>query len=345
MPRYRKIDVRIWNDAKFRELDNLAKLVFFLLLTHPNMSLIGTLRGSKESLAYEIGVTPDAMAHAMTDVISHGMAHVDEMGLIFIPNFLKYNPPTSPQSLKNWDDIIENLPECDLKNEVCDHVLKFVNENLSTQMREKLNPRFFELVKNQSDSDQVDAIAYGIAYGIQDGMAYGTTRAHERARSPNKEQGTRNKNINTNKQQTEICNEGSAEEEVVCSEDSVSIFDEPLSEQLNQLAIQQTNKVVDDPNAIIDPVQAIGIARTHGIKLPRTIDLENVCKRKILPVDNMRQCIRLAKRQGNSKGIYVIGIMKNAVNEPSQYHTEEYKTSQRVTLDDVDPNYVFGSEK
>ena len=149
----------------------------------------------------------------------------------------------------------------------------------------------------------------------------------------------------TNLQQTEVCNEGSAEEEVVCSEDSDPIFDEPLSEQLNQLAIQQTNKVVDDPNAIIDPVQAIGIARTHGIKLPRTIDLENVCKRKILTVDNMRQCIRLAKRQGNSKGIYVIGIMKNAVNEPSQYHTEEYKTSQRVTLDDVDPNYVFGSEK
>lgn len=149
----------------------------------------------------------------------------------------------------------------------------------------------------------------------------------------------------TNLQQTEICNEGSAEEEVVCSEDSDSIFDEPLSEQLNQLAIQQTNKVVDDPNAIIDPVQAIGIARTHGIKLPRTIDLENVCKRKILTVDNMRQCIRLAKRQGNSKGIYVIGIMKNAVNEPSQYHTEEYQSSQRVTLDDVDPNYVFGSEK
>ena len=164
-------------------------------------------------------------------------------------------------------------------------------------------------------------------------------------RSQEQEQEQEQEYINTNKQQTEICNEGSAEEEVVCSEDSVSIFDEPLSEQLNQLAIQQTNKVVDDPNAIIDPVQAIGIARTHGIKLPRTIDLENVCKRKILTVDNMRQCIRLAKRQGNSKGIYVIGIMKNAVNEPSQYHTEEYKTSQRVTLDDVDPNYVFGSEK
>lgn len=332
MGRYRKIDVRIWNDAKFRKLDNLAKLVFFLLLTHPNMSLIGTLRGSKESLAYEIGVTPDAMAHAMTDVIDHGMAHVDEMGLIFIPNFLKYNAPTSPQSLKNWDDIIENLPECDLKTVVCTLVLKFVNEKLSDQMRGKLNPRFFELVKNQIDSDQNHGIGYGIPYGIEYGIHDGTTRA----RAPNKEQGTRNKNINTNKQQTEVCNEGSTENDVVCSEDSSSNFDEPLTEQLNLLANEQTEKVVDDPNAIVTVVQAIGLCRMRGIKLPRTPRLEEVCARKVLTVDNIRQCIRIAKESGNPKGVYLIGIMQNAANEPSQYHTEEYKRSQRVSLEDVE---------
>lgn len=345
MAQYRKIDIRIWNDKKFRQLDNTAKLVFLLLLTHPNMSMLGTLRGSKESLAYEIDVTPDVMSHAMTDVISHGMAYVDDMGLIFIPNFLKYNAPTSPQSLVNWDAIIENLPECDLKSFVCQRIFKYASEELSEKMRSKLSKEFWELIKNQSDSCSHDGMRDGIRDAIKDGIQDGTTRACERAPAPDTQHTTHNTHINTNKQQTEICNEGSAEEEVVCSEDSDSIFDEPLSEQLNQLAIQQTNKVVDDPNAIIDPVQAIGIARTHGIKLPRTIDLENVCKRKILTVDNMRQCIRLAKRQGNSKGIYVIGIMKNAVNEPSQYHTEEYKSSQRVTLDDVDPNYVFGSEK
>ena len=208
-------------------------------------------------------------------------------------------------------------------------------------MKGKLNPRFFELGENQIDSNRSDGIAHGITYGISDGIAHGTTRE----RAPNKEQGTRNKDIYTNKQQTEICNEGSAENEVVCSEDSESKIFEPLTEQLDLLANSQTEKVVDDPNALITPVQAIGLARMHGIKLPRTPDLEDVCKRHVLTVDNMRECIRIAKRKGNAVGVYVIGIMKNAANEPSQYHTEEFKRSQRVTLDDVDPNYVFGSEQ
>ena len=174
-------------------------------------------------------------------------------------------------------------------------------------------------------------------------MTHDTSRAHERARSPNKEQGTRNKNINTNKQQPISEAKETSESEVVCSDDSDPF--EPITEQLDLLANEQTEKVIDDPNAIITPVQAIGLARYHGIKLPRTIDLEEVCKRKILTVDNMRQCIRVAKQKGNCKGVYVIGIMKNAANEPSQYHTEEYKSSRRVTLDDVDQNYIFGSKQ
>ena len=33
MARFRKIDDRIWNDRKFRELNDQAKLAFILLLT------------------------------------------------------------------------------------------------------------------------------------------------------------------------------------------------------------------------------------------------------------------------------------------------------------------------
>lgn len=187
MAQYRKIDVRIWNDKKFRQLDNTAKLVFLLLLTHPNMSMLGTLRGSKESLAYEINVTSDVMAHAMTDVISHGMACVDDMGLIFIPNFLKYNAPTSPQSLVNWDAIIENLPECELKSFVCQRIFKYANEELSEKMRSKLSDEFWKLVKNQSDSDLDYGMPYGMEDAIQDGisdvMPDGTMRTCERARA------------------------------------------------------------------------------------------------------------------------------------------------------------------
>lgn len=145
---------------------------------------------------------------------------------------------------------------------------------------------------------------------------------------------------NTNKQQTEVCNEEPAREDDVCSEN----FDDPLIEQVENLAAEQTQKVVDDPDAVVTPVQVIGLARFHGIKVARTIRLEQVCKQQILTVDNVRQCIRIAKKEQKG-GPYLVGILANAVNEPSQYHTEEYKSSQRVTLDDVDQDYVFGSEK
>lgn len=146
--------------------------------------------------------------------------------------------------------------------------------------------------------------------------------------------------INTNQKQTEICNEEPAREDDVCSEN----FDDPLIEQVENLAAEQTQKVVDDPDAVVTPVQVIGLARFHGIKVARTIRLEQVCKQQILTVDNVRQCIRIAKKEQKG-GPYLVGILANAVNEPSQYHTEEYKSSQRVTLDDVDQDYVFGSEK
>ncbi len=41
MSKYRKIDVRIWNDAKFRDLSHNAKLVFFFSIDAPEHDGIG----------------------------------------------------------------------------------------------------------------------------------------------------------------------------------------------------------------------------------------------------------------------------------------------------------------
>lgn len=329
MAKYRKIDPRIWNDAKFMRIGPMGQMLFLYVLTHPNMTMLGMLRSTKEAIAFERGWDLSAFNQVFELALTLGLLEYDPVGLIACPNFLKYNEPESITVVKSWGKIQDFLPECDLYFKYLKRAKEYCQKR-GEAFEKAFNEAFAE-AKFEANLEPND-------------LFNNETKVEARAyqRTKNKEQ---RKNINTNKQQTEICNEGSAEEEVVCSDDLNSFSDDPLSEQLNQLAIEQTNKVVDNPNAIIDPVQAIGIARTHGIKLPRTIDLENVCKRKILTVDNMRQCIRLAKRQGNSKGIYVIGIMKNAANEPSQYHTEEYKSSQRVTLDDVDQDYVFGSEK
>ena len=143
--------------------------------------------------------------------------------------------------------------------------------------------------------------------------------------------------INTNQKQTEICNEEPAREDGVCSEN----FDDPLIEQAENIAAEQTQKVVDDPDAVVTPVQVIGLARFHGIKVARTIKLEQVCKQQILTVDNVRQCIRIAKKE-NKGGPYLVGILANAVNEPDEYHTWEFKERKRKELEEgVDENLPF----
>ena len=133
------------------------------------------------------------------------------------------------------------------------------------------------------------------------------------------------KNINnTNKKQTEVCNEEAASEEEVCSED----FSDSIADQAENLAIDETMKVVDDPNAIVTPVQVIGIARMLGVKVCRSEKLNQVCSQRILTVDNIRQCVRIAKKEQKG-GRYLVGILANAVNEPSQYHTWEYLDQKR----------------
>lgn len=65
MSRYRKIDVRIWNDAKFRDLSDNAKLVFFFLLIHPNITALGAMRATIAGLAAEFIWDFEAFAKSM----------------------------------------------------------------------------------------------------------------------------------------------------------------------------------------------------------------------------------------------------------------------------------------
>ena len=119
MSKYRKIDVRIWNDAKFREFSHNAKLVFFLLLTHPNMTSIGAMRATLSGLAEEMNMDLEAFREAFREAFLKGMVKHDAKAcLIALPNFIKYNQPESPNVVKAWASSLDLLPECDLKNEV-----------------------------------------------------------------------------------------------------------------------------------------------------------------------------------------------------------------------------------
>lgn len=116
MAKYRKIDPRIWNDAKFRTMSDNGKLAFLFLLTHPHMTALGAMRATVAGLAEELGWNTEAFREGFTEGLLKGMAEHDPKAcLIALPNFIRYNSPESPNVVKAWVGALDLLPECALK--------------------------------------------------------------------------------------------------------------------------------------------------------------------------------------------------------------------------------------
>lgn len=117
---YRKIDAGIWNDEKVIALSVYGKLVWCMLLTHPNMTALGAMRGSVDGIVQEVSGGAEGLREAFREglqqIIDSGMADYDpKASFIALPNFLKYNSPESPNVVKGWVKAAEYLPECELK--------------------------------------------------------------------------------------------------------------------------------------------------------------------------------------------------------------------------------------
>ena len=124
MAHYRKIDPRMWNDEKFRTLSTEGKLAFVLLLTHPHMTALGAMRATIPGLAAELG--GKGFAEAFREVFAKGLAkHDEKASCVYLPRFLKYNKPESPNVVKAWAHSIDLIPECHLKSELIQEVKGF----------------------------------------------------------------------------------------------------------------------------------------------------------------------------------------------------------------------------
>jgi hypothetical protein len=123
MAKYRKVDPRIWNDLKFRSLSDDGKLAFLFLLTHPQMTAIGAMRGTIPGLAAELGWSAAKSEKAFGEAFLKGMAkHDPNASFLWLPNFLKYNRPESPNVVKAWVSALDLLPECAMFFQLLSHI-------------------------------------------------------------------------------------------------------------------------------------------------------------------------------------------------------------------------------
>src|SRR5215510_3712428 len=116
MARYRKIDVKIWNDEKFCALSDDGRLTFLFLLTHPSLTALGAMRATLTGLAAELGWSPKRLRVALAPALASGMIEVNERAsYLGLPRFLRYNEPEAPNSVKAWRNALDLIPECDQK--------------------------------------------------------------------------------------------------------------------------------------------------------------------------------------------------------------------------------------
>ena len=119
---YRKVEVSMWGDEKFRRLTPLppsGQSLWFYLLTGPHTGIMpGISQIGRAALAENLGWTPDAFAKAFHEVFREGLAKGDwEARVIWLPNAIKHNPPASPNVVTAWGRYFNLIPDCSIKVE------------------------------------------------------------------------------------------------------------------------------------------------------------------------------------------------------------------------------------
>lgn len=146
MSHYRKIDVRIWNDKKFMSLSPDSKLIFLMVLTHPNMTSLGIIRATVEGLSSELEPDDEErmkdLSKGFRELFRKGLLKVDRRARILMaPNFIKYNKPENPNVLKNMGKAYDSLPECKLKDELVE-VLRGICKGYTEPFRKAFHNSF-----------------------------------------------------------------------------------------------------------------------------------------------------------------------------------------------------------
>jgi hypothetical protein len=148
MSHYRKIDTRIWNDEKFNRLSEQGKYLFLFLLTHPHLTALGAMRASFGGLSDELKWSRKHFENVFLELSTENFISFDEKNNFFLfKNFIKYNKPESPNVVKSWENAIDLLPECELRNQLIQQVANYISENFNEAFREALPEAFRKALK------------------------------------------------------------------------------------------------------------------------------------------------------------------------------------------------------
>lgn len=118
--RYSKVSRRMWGDERFQALSAPkpnAQTLWKRLLTGPELGCIPGLYAARiGGLADALKWPLKATQKCWDEIAAQGMAEADwAAGLVWVPNAIRHNEPTSPNTVAAWRKAANQLPECALR--------------------------------------------------------------------------------------------------------------------------------------------------------------------------------------------------------------------------------------
>ena len=121
---YRTIHLKMWGDEKFRSLSPQrpsAQTLWIYLLTGPQTNRIGLYQAGEMSMAEALEWDLKDYRKAFQEVFQKGLVKWSSKDrLLYIPKFVLYNPPSSPNVVKGWKREWDLVPNCSLKSDAYD---------------------------------------------------------------------------------------------------------------------------------------------------------------------------------------------------------------------------------
>jgi hypothetical protein len=134
--RYRRLYVNEWHHPDFRRLNDGARVVRFYVTAGPQTTSVGCYRLSTALAVEDLGGTAEQFEERLATVCELFNWGWDPLArVIWIRDWVDWNPPASPNVVASWAKLLKNVPDCSIKYEAVASIAASL-KNLPQSFRE-----------------------------------------------------------------------------------------------------------------------------------------------------------------------------------------------------------------
>ncbi|WP_353096189.1 hypothetical protein [Tissierella praeacuta] len=138
---FTKIDELIWTDEKYKSLSDDGKFLFLYVLSCPHRNILGFYFLPIPYGSFDLGWENERFTKGLKELLSNGFINYNfNTNIIFIKNFLKYNPLENPNQVKGAIKALQVLPTNSIDTELVDY-LKTVDKPFIEPLLKRLDER------------------------------------------------------------------------------------------------------------------------------------------------------------------------------------------------------------